>query len=114
MLEMEAGPQKIARGALIRRDIWERLQVHWLHAGEILQNQCQLECIPVLWGPWAPMCRLEEPRLRQDFLSASSVLVTQSPSPIPHSDWAPKDGSCTSPSEPQVRAVPEHCPIGLR
>lgn len=49
MLEMEAGPQKIAKGALIRRDIWERLQVHWLHAREILQNWCQLKCIPVLW-----------------------------------------------------------------
>lgn len=32
MLEMEAGPQKIAKGALMRRDIWERLQMHWLHA----------------------------------------------------------------------------------
>lgn len=32
MLDMEAGPQKIAKGALMRRDIWERLQVHWLHA----------------------------------------------------------------------------------
>lgn len=32
MLEMDAGPQKIAKGALMRRDIWEWLQVHWLHA----------------------------------------------------------------------------------
>lgn len=49
MLEMEAGPQKIAKGALMRRDIWERLQVCWLHAREILQNCCQLKFIPVLW-----------------------------------------------------------------
>lgn len=49
MLEMEAGPQKIAKGALMRRDIWERLQVHWLHAQETLQNRCQLQFIPVLW-----------------------------------------------------------------
>lgn len=49
MLAMEAGPQKIAKGVLMRRDIWERLQVHWLHAWEILQNHCQLKFIPVLW-----------------------------------------------------------------
>lgn len=49
MLEMEAGPQKIAKGALMRRDIWEWLQVHWLHAREILQNRFQLKFIPVLW-----------------------------------------------------------------
>lgn len=46
---MEAGPQKIAKGALMRRDIWEWLQVHWLHAREILQNRFQLKSIPVLW-----------------------------------------------------------------
>ena len=33
----------------MRRDIWEWLQVHWLHAREILQNHCQLKFIPVLW-----------------------------------------------------------------
>lgn len=49
MLEMDAGPQKIAKGALMRRDIWERLQVHWLHAQEMLQYCCQLKIIPVLW-----------------------------------------------------------------
>lgn len=46
MLEMDAGPQKIAKGALMRRDIWERLQVHWLHAQEMLQYCCQLKIIP--------------------------------------------------------------------
>jgi len=45
--------------------------------------------------------------------SASSVLGMQSSSPIHHGDWDPKDGSCSFPSEPQVRAVPGHCPIGL-
>lgn len=49
MLEMDAGPQKIAKGALIRRDIWEWLQVHWLHAQEMLQYCCQLKITPVLW-----------------------------------------------------------------
>lgn len=49
MLEMDVGPQKIAKGALMRRDIWERLQVHWLHAQEMLQYCCQLKIIPVLW-----------------------------------------------------------------
>lgn len=49
MLEMEAAPQKTAKGALMRRDIWEWLQVHWLHAREILQNHCQRKFIPVLW-----------------------------------------------------------------
>lgn len=49
MLEMDAGPQKIAKGALMRRDIWEWLQVHWLHAQEMLQYCCQLKIIPVLW-----------------------------------------------------------------
>lgn len=48
MLEMDAGPQKIAKGALMRRDIWEWLQVHWLHAQEMLQYCCQLKTIPVL------------------------------------------------------------------
>lgn len=49
MLEMDAGPQKIAKGALMRRDIWEWLQVHWLHAQEMLQYCCQLKIIPVIW-----------------------------------------------------------------
>lgn len=49
MLEMDAGPQKIAKGALMRTDIWEWLQVHWLHAQEMLQYCCQLKMIPVLW-----------------------------------------------------------------
>lgn len=49
MLEIDSGPQKIAKGALMRRDIWEWLQVRWLHAWEILQIHCQLKCIPVLW-----------------------------------------------------------------
>lgn len=49
MLEMDAGPQKIAKGALMRRDIWEWFQVHWLHAQEMLQCCCQLRIIPVLW-----------------------------------------------------------------
>ena len=49
MLKMEARPQKIAKGALMRRDIWEWLQVHWLHAQEILQNCYELKFISVLW-----------------------------------------------------------------
>lgn len=49
MLEMDAGPQKIAKGALMRKDIWEWLQVHWLHAQEMLQYCCQLKMI-LCWG----------------------------------------------------------------
>lgn len=51
MLEMEAGPQKIAKGALMRTDVWERLQMHWLQAWEILQSSRQQKCVPVPWTP---------------------------------------------------------------
>lgn len=98
MLEMDAGPQKIAKGALMRRDIWERLQVHWLHAQEMLQYCCQLKIIPGLWthvvhedkslGTTGPHVEASAKLRRKGGQSLGSLLHKAAPSLLLHTRTA--------------------------